>query len=153
MVLDGGRCGVGLESTIVGCLSDEPVLLRPGGIAREDIESVLGIPLVQEKASDAPVAPGQLASHYAPRASVRMNATDVLEGEALLAFGPDVPSHDGPMCNLSESGDLTEAAANLFAMLHMLDASGAPCIAVMPVPQTGLGVAINDRVARAAAPR
>ena len=154
MVLDGGKCGIGLESTIVSCLASPPVLLRPGGIAREAIEEMLGRTLAIDKDDgEMPVAPGQLKSHYAPRAAVRMNAMDPRDGEALLAFGPDLPAHDAMMCNLSESGDLSEAAANLFAMLHELDASGAAGIAVMPIPQIGLGLAINDRLNRASAER
>lgn len=154
MVLDGGECGIGLESTIVGCIAEPPVLLRPGGIAREEIEEVLGTPLVlAQDDSEIPLAPGQLKSHYAPRATVRMNAVDVRNGESLLAFGADLPAHGAEMRNLSESGDLSEAAANLFAMLHELDASGAVGIAVMPIPDVGLGLAINDRLKRASAER
>ena len=154
MVLDGGVCGIGLESTIVSCLAEPPALLRPGGIAREAIEDVLGgtLAMVNDD-GEMPVAPGQLRSHYAPRAAVRMNATDVRDGEALLAFGPDLPVHGTMMRNLSEHGDLREAAANLFAMLHELDASGAAGIAVMPIPDVGLGLAINDRLNRASAKR
>jgi L-threonylcarbamoyladenylate synthase len=154
MVLDGGVCGIGLESTIVGCLAGPPALLRPGGIAREVTEDVLGHALATAKDdSDTPLAPGQLKSHYAPRAAVRMNAMDVREGEALLAFGSGLPAHSAMMRNLSKSGDLSEAAANLFAMLHELDASGAASIAVMPIPENGLGLAINDRLNRASAER
>lgn len=154
MVLDGGVCGIGLESTIVSCMAGPPALLRPGGIARETIEAVLGYTLATPQGdSEAPVAPGQLKSHYAPRATVRMNATEVHDGEALLAFGPELPAHDAMMRNLSEHADLREAAANLFAMLHELDASGAAGIAVMPIPKTGLGLAINDRLSRASAER
>ncbi|NNE21530.1 MAG: threonylcarbamoyl-AMP synthase [Rhizobiales bacterium] len=154
MVLDGGTCGIGLESTIISCLAEPPALLRPGGIACETIEDVLeGAMATVNDDGEAPVAPGQLASHYAPRAKVRMGATSVQDGEALLAFGPKLPSHAGEMRNLSERGDLGEAAANLFAMLHELDASGAAGIAVMPIPDTGLGLAINDRLNRASAER
>ena len=154
MVLDGGVCGIGLESTIVSCLAGAPALLRPGGIARETIEAVLGYALATpQDDSKAPVAPGQLKSHYAPRATVRMNATEVHDGEALLAFGSELPAHDAMMRNLSKRADLREAAANLFAMLHELDASGTASIAVMPIPETGLGLAINDRLSRASAER
>ncbi len=148
-VLDMGACEVGLESTIVSCLGEEPVLLRPGGISQEQIEAVLGKGLRQRVGhADAPVAPGQLESHYAPNARVRLNATSAREGEVMLSFG----KVDGAM-NLSPSGDLKEAAANLFAMLHALDATGAAAIAVAPIPDIGLGAAINDRLNRAAAPR
>jgi L-threonylcarbamoyladenylate synthase len=148
-VLDMGTCEVGLESTIVSCLDEEPVLLRPGGISREQLEAVLGKP-VRGGADNtsAPVAPGQLESHYAPDARVRLNATAPREYEVMLGFG----KIDGTM-NLSPSSDLKEAAANLFAMLHALDAQGAAVIAVAPIPHDGLGVAINDRLSRAAAPR
>ncbi len=152
MVIDGGACDVGVESTIVACL-DEPTLLRPGGLAREEIERVLGRALtVASVAEDAPLAPGMLASHYAPKAKLRLNATAPRDGEALLAFGP-ASEFAGTMFNLSARGDLIEAAANLFSHLHALDAAGARSIAVMRVPHQGLGEAINDRLARAAAPR
>lgn len=153
VILDGGPCEVGLESTIVACLEDEPELLRPGGLPRERIEALLGAPLRTLKRAGRPLAPGGLESHYAPAARLRLEARQVREGEALLAFGPDVPAHSGPMRNLSPAGDLTEAAANLFRMLHELDQSGRPVIAVMPIPHGGLGEAINDRLRRAAAPR
>ncbi|MEM1130722.1 MAG: L-threonylcarbamoyladenylate synthase [Pseudomonadota bacterium] len=148
-VIDGGACGVGIESTIVD-LTGAPRLLRPGGIATEDIEDVLGINLKVETIVDetTPTAPGQLASHYAPSAKVRMNAEAAEAGEVLLGFGPVA----GATRNLSEAGDLVEAAANLFADLHALDGTGSS-IAVSPIPDTGLGRAINDRLRRAAAPR
>jgi L-threonylcarbamoyladenylate synthase len=152
LLLDGGPCPVGLESTIVACL-DGPTLLRPGGVAREEIERVLGRALVVPPAQAAPLAPGMLASHYAPKARLRLNAETARAGEALLAFGPNAPPVNGAMLNLSARGDLVEAAANLFSHLRALDASGAKAIAVMPVPNEGLGEAINDRLARAAAPR
>jgi L-threonylcarbamoyladenylate synthase len=159
LILDGGATKVGLESTIVACLA-EPVLLRPGGLSREAIEQALGTtlrdaPAAVQEPQDAPLAPGMLASHYAPRASLRLQATSAAPGQALLAFGPaPVPQpHDGIILNLSPRGDLVEAAANLFAHLRALDASGAKVIAVMPIPAKGLGEAINDRLARAAAPR
>jgi len=151
MILDGGPAALGLESTIVGFDGAVPVLLRPGAIAREEIEAIAG-PL-REKATGAVNAPGQSASHYAPRARLRLNATEVQPGEALLAFGAKVPGGARMTLNLSETGDLREAAANLFAMLRALDASGAKTIAAMPVPDAGLGEAINDRLRRAAAPR
>ena len=152
MVIDGGACDVGVESTIVACLG-EPTLLRPGGLAREPIERALGRALaIPTIADDAPLAPGMLASHYAPKAKLRLNADAPRDGEALLAFGP-APDFSGTMFNLSERGNLIEAAANLFSHLRALDASGAKTIAVMRVPHQGLGEAINDRLARAAAPR
>jgi L-threonylcarbamoyladenylate synthase len=152
MVIDGGACAVGVESTIVACLG-EPTLLRPGGLARDDIERVLGRALaVAPVIDDAPLAPGMLASHYAPKAKLRLNATSPRDGEALLAFGK-APPFEGATFNLSARGDLIEAAANLFSHLRALDASGAKTIAVMAVPYDGLGEAINDRLTRAAAPR
>src|SRR6056297_2987972 len=146
-VLDGGACDVGVESTILG-LADGPVLLRPGGIAAEEIEAVIGAPVAHHAEGSAISAPGQLASHYAPGASVRLNAETRQDGELLLGFGPVACD-----LNLSPTGDLREAAANLFGHLHALDAQGAKAIAVSPIPDTGLGQAINDRLRRAAAPR
>ncbi len=156
LIVDGGPTRMGLESTIVACL-DGPVLLRPGALARTDIERVIGRPLGSPPASSdaAPVAPGQLASHYAPCARLRLEATSIEDGEGLLAFGSVLPAnaeHAARVLNLSPGGDLIEAAANLFSHLRTLDAAVSQ-IAVMPVPQSGLGEAINDRLARAAAPR
>jgi L-threonylcarbamoyladenylate synthase len=155
-ILDGGPTQVGLESTIVACL-DHPVLLRPGGLPREAIEHALGQALVAGSPADEnkPLAPGMLVSHYAPTAVLRLNASSVELGEALLAFGParDVQARDTVVLNLSPRGVLVEAAANLFSHLRALDAAGAKTIAVMPIPQEGLGEAINDRLARAAGPR
>ncbi len=154
LILDGGATSVGIEFTIVSCL-EMPTLLRPGGLPREAIERVLGHALLEAEqplADDAPLAPGMLASHYAPRAMLRLNATDVQPGEALLAFGGAALRAE-TMLNLSNKADLVEAAANLFSHLRTLDASGARGIAVMPIPNEGLGEAINDRLARAAAPR
>lgn len=145
-VLDDGPCGVGLESTIVG-LSGEPALLRPGGVALEQIEAVLGTQLHHHLPGDALSAPGQLQSHYAPDAPVRLDASTAQGDEVLLGFGPV----DCDL-NLSAKGDLSEAAANLFAALHSLNDTGRP-IAVTPIPDHGLGAAINDRLRRAAAPR
>lgn len=156
MVLDSGPTPLGLESTVLGVDGEDAVLLRPGALAREEIERFLGTPLKTAPPNgktNTPTAPGQLASHYAPRAAVRLNATDVQTGEALLAFGPHVPPCDGPHYNLSPTGDVTEAAVHLFAALRALDQNGVTTIAVMPIPETGLGEAINDRLARAAAPR
>ncbi len=145
-VLDGGPCAVGLESTIVAT-HPAPVLLRPGGLPAEALEACLGAPLDRQDAGEAINAPGQLASHYAPKASLRLNAEAARAGEVLLGFGAMESD-----LNLSATGDLVEAAANLFGHLHALDAKDAP-IAVAPVPETGLGRAINDRLRRAAAPR
>ncbi|MDT0681314.1 L-threonylcarbamoyladenylate synthase [Roseicyclus sp. F158] len=146
-VLDGGPADVGVESTILG-LWDVPRLLRPGGLPAEEIEDALGRPLAGPPDAGAPAAPGMLASHYAPGASVRLGATGIEAGEVLLGFG-DAP---GAAMNLSPGGDLREAAANLFGYLRDLDGM-APVIAVSPIPETGLGRAINDRLRRAAAPR
>jgi L-threonylcarbamoyladenylate synthase len=146
-VVDGGVCGVGVESTIVSC-TGRPALLREGGIPREALEACLGVVLQHQDDPDAPRSPGQLASHYAPSGRVRLNADHARPDEILLGFGPV----DAPL-NLSPSGDLVAAAANLFACLHQLDAMGAKAIAVSPIPEHGLGRAINDRLRRAAAPR
>ncbi|WP_416899579.1 MAG: L-threonylcarbamoyladenylate synthase [Minwuia sp.] len=149
VVLDGGDCPVGVESTVVGIFDGKPALLRPGGVAAEEIEAVVG-PLARPKTDpNAPQSPGMLVSHYAPARPVRLNAAEAGDDEILLGFGPDAP--DGP--NLSRDGDLVEAAANLFRMLHELDGADGRAIAVMPVPETGLGLAINDRLRRAAADR
>lgn len=157
LIIDAGPTHVGLESTIVACVN-ETALLRPGGIERKAIETVLGEPLAATTTDveETPPAPGMFASHYAPRARLRLAARSVGVDEALLAFGP-VPCEGAAratnMLNLSDRGDLVEAAANLFSHLRALDNSGARTIAVMPVPSDGLGEAINDRLARAAAPR
>ena len=157
-ILDGGPTALGLESTIVDCTGEAPRILRAGGVPREKLEQALGMKLAQAAAHDgaAPTSPGQLASHYATLAAIRLNAREVLPGEALLAFGSALPQGAAQavaMLNLSPRGDLVEAAANLFAHLRALDASGAKTIAVMPIPAHDLGEAINDRLARAAAPR
>ena len=149
VILDGGPCAVGLESTIVALTGGAPCLLRAGGVPSEAIEALLGHPLTAPVAGAAPQAPGQLASHYAPRARLRLNAAAPEPGEHFIGFGSGCPVEN----NLSATGDLTEAAANLFGLLHALDASGAEAIAVAPVPGHGLGAAINDRLIRAAAPR
>jgi L-threonylcarbamoyladenylate synthase len=152
IIIDGGPCSVGVESTIVSC-AGQPTLLRPGGIPREAIERVLGSALgISRDGDEAPAAPGMLASHYAPKAALRLDADGARPGEALLAFGP-APETPATTLNLSPRGDLIEAAANLFSHLRALDASGAKRIAVMKVPHDGLGEAINDRLRRAAAPR
>lgn len=150
-VLDGGPCRAGVESTIIRVLDDHLVQLRAGAVARDEIERLLGVPVAVAEKDAAVAAPGMLASHYAPDALMRLNATP-RDGEAYLAFGK-VPDFAGVMRNLSPSGDLHEAARNLFSMLHELDAVGAGVIAVAPIPETGLGEAINDRLHRAAAPR
>jgi L-threonylcarbamoyladenylate synthase len=157
LIVDGGAVEVGIESTVVGCF-ETPMLLRPGGLPREAIERVLGralaaVPTEMAGETAAPLAPGMLASHYAPRTPVRLAADRVEPGEALLAFGLlAVAGSDNAIAvmNLSERGDLAEAAANLFGYLRSLDTTGARGIAVMPVPDHGLGEAINDRLRRAA---
>jgi L-threonylcarbamoyladenylate synthase len=160
LIVDGGPVAVGVESTIVGCF-DAPMLLRPGGVPRAEIERVLGRALTQaptdaESDSGQPLAPGMLASHYAPRAKVRLNAQRLEPGEALLAFGLGAISGidaGSIVMNLSERGDLDEAAANLFGHLRALDSKDVGTIAVMPIPHEGLGEAINDRLRRAAVGR
>ena len=146
-VVDDGACGVGLESTIVGLAGPRPMLLRPGGLAAEEVEARLGHPLQHRDTGDALTAPGQLLSHYAPNERVRLNVSQAEPGELMLGFGA-MPCD----LNLSAHGSLTEAAANLFGHLHQLDVLGRP-IAVAPIPNHGLGHAINDRLHRAAAPR
>ncbi|MBP1807208.1 L-threonylcarbamoyladenylate synthase [Rubellimicrobium aerolatum] len=146
-VLDGGACAVGVESTILA-LEPEPRLLRAGGLPVEALEQALGQRIAVDTDPARVAAPGQMASHYAPKGSVRLNAVAAEPGEVMLGFGPV-----GGELTLSASGDLREAAASLFGCLHRLDAMGAGRIAVAPVPETGLGRAINDRLRRAAAPR
>ena len=158
LIVDGGPVSVGVESTIVGCF-DRPMLLRPGGVPRAEIEHILGEALMRLPEDEAdkslPLAPGMLASHYAPRTQVRLNARTIESGEVLLAFGPNVMAAENAagVMNLSQQGDLVEAAANLFGYLRALDTKGARGIAVMPIPETGLGEAINDRLRRAAVPQ
>ena len=157
LIVDGGAVAVGVESTIVGCF-DAPMLLRPGGLPRDEIERVLGRKLARPpndpvSSTSQPLAPGMLASHYAPRTPVRLNAERIEAGEALLAFGPGIVAGvdtSNAVMNLSARGDLTEAAAHLFGYLRALDAGGARAIAVTPIPHHGLGEAINDRLRRAA---
>lgn len=163
LIVAGGACMVGLESTVLDLSGPDAVVLRPGAVTAEDIADVLGVPVAIDLGDhDAPKSPGQLLRHYAPGIPVRLSAVDLLPGEALLAFGSikfmgvrgggaaaGLP--DGARRNLSETGDLYEAAANLFRMLRELDRPGHTAIAVMNVPDTGLGVAINDRLRRAAA--
>jgi L-threonylcarbamoyladenylate synthase len=156
-IVDGGATAVGVESTIVACLG-EPLLLRPGGVPRAAIERALGRTLADaaDRREDLPLAPGMLTSHYAPRTRLRLNADRIAPGEALLAFGSVQIAGVGDakkVLNLSQHGDLVEGAANLFSHLRALDTVGASAIAVMPIPDQGLGEAINDRLGRAAAGR
>lgn len=163
MVLAGGACEIGLESTILDLTGDHPEILRPGAVVAEDFQSRFDFPVVYNVAINekAPKSPGQLLKHYAPARPVRLRAVDLGGDEALLAFGSlkfmglkggghvkDLPQ--SRVLNLSESGDLHEAAANLFAMLKALDRPEHSAIAVMDIPDTGLGIAINDRLSRAA---
>lgn len=145
-IVDGGACPVGLESTIVGCTDGNASLLRAGGLPIEALEQAIGAPLSKLQGTEI-TAPGQLTSHYAPAGQVRLNASVAQGDEVLLGFGPMVCD-----VNLSETGDLQQAASRLFDCLHQLDALARP-IAVAPIPERGLGVAINDRLRRAAAPR
>ncbi|RTL92418.1 threonylcarbamoyl-AMP synthase [Ancylobacter aquaticus] len=163
LILDAGPCAVGVESTILDCTGGTPVLLRPGGLAREAIEAALGMPLATAAPSPetsgsktGPLAPGMLASHYAPSVPVRLGVHEIRPGEALLSFaGARPPGSETAALvrDLSPSGDLVEAASRLFALLRELDAAGAQGIAVVPLPRHGLGEAIADRLRRAAAPR
>jgi L-threonylcarbamoyladenylate synthase len=153
LVIDGGPCLIGLESTVLDLTTDQTTLLRPGGATREAIESVIGPIAISEALPAGDVArksPGQLESHYAPSRPVRLNAVSVSADEGLLAFGPQAPQGAMLTYNLSATGDLGQAAANLFAMLRALDRPGIGRIAVMPIPEAGLGLAINDRLRRAA---
>ena len=153
LILDDGPCAIGVESTVLDLTVDPPALLRPGAIDSDAIAALSGR---LAKPSGAPTgglkSPGMLESHYAPNVSIRLNATSVAPDEALLGFGADIPQGARATLNLSPGGDLAEAAANFFAMLRALDASGASAIAVMAIPRHGLGEAINDRLQRAAAP-
>jgi L-threonylcarbamoyladenylate synthase len=152
-VVDGGPCPVGVESTVLSLLEDRPRILRPGAVTAEAVSEALKEPVPIEMGTEdsaAPRSPGRLISHYAPSLPVRRNAAAAEPAEALLGFGPSAPTD---ALNLSPTGDLQEAAANLFAMLRQLDDPKFRAIAVMPVPETGLGIAINDRLRRAAAPR
>jgi L-threonylcarbamoyladenylate synthase len=158
MILDDGPCHLGIESTIVDARSGTLTLLRPGAIPLEALADIAGTtinePMLRmETSRKARTSPGQLESHYAPSKRVCLNVTEPKPDQALLAFGPLPGPHTGPLYNLSTTGDLLEAAANLFEGLRQLDATQADTIAVMPIPQNGLGHAINDRLQRAAAPR
>jgi len=150
LILDGGPCAVGIESTVIGFDGERAVLLRPGAIARSELEPITGA-LKAPRAGHV-ASPGMLKSHYAPNAALRLEVKHPKKDEALLAFGPRPPDAEITL-NLSERADTREAAANLFAMLRRLDAQGPKTIAVMPIPDDGLGEAINDRLRRAAAPR
>ena len=151
MILDGGPAPLGLESTVMDLSGEAPALLRPGAVTLEALTELLGP--IALPGSGLPKSPGMLASHYAPQLPVRVAATEARPGEVLLAFGPDAPSGFAEVLWLSRSGDLAEAAANLFAMLRQLDRPSFTGIAVMPIPERGLGRTINDRLRRAAAPR
>ena len=153
LILDAGPCDVGLESTVLDLTAPIPLLLRPGGAALEHLRAVIGRVDIAAAVEDAPRSPGQLSSHYAPGIPVRLNVSEPHPGEALLAFGAEAPPGFAQVLNLSRTGDLAEAAANLFAMLRHLDRPEFSGIAVMPIPEVGLGRAINDRLRRAAAPR
>jgi L-threonylcarbamoyladenylate synthase len=154
LILAGGRCAVGLESTVLDLSGPEPLLLRPGAVTKEEIEAAIGPVTLSVEAApgEAPKSPGQAFRHYAPRLPLRIEARDIRPGEAFLAFGPNPFSGKGAAerLNLSKEGDLFEAAANLFAMLRRLDRPEFSGIAVAPVPETGIGAAINDRLRRAA---
>jgi L-threonylcarbamoyladenylate synthase len=150
MILDGGPSPLGIESTVVSVVGEEPALLRPGAVPRDAIERVLGAPLAAAEAAERAASPGQLPTHYAPMTPLRLDASAVRDDEALLAFGGDVPAGARVTVNLSQSGNLDEAASKLFGTLRELDQAGVTAIAVMPIPATGLGEAINDRLRRAA---
>lgn len=157
-IVVGGRCSVGLESTVLDLTGDRPTILRPGSVLAEDLAALIG-PVADPGAlvageGDAPRSPGQLSSHYAPGAPVRLEALSAPEDAGFLTFGPDTFSRGGRIrLNLSPGGDLEEAAANLFAYMRRMDEAGVSEIVVMPIPRVGLGLAINDRLTRAAAPR
>lgn len=149
-LLDGGRCTIGLESTVVDLTAEYPVILRPGAVTAQMLEEALGSPVHGAENDNIRIrAPGMLQSHYAPTLPVRLNATELKPGEALLAFGAGVPEEAAEVMNLSGKGDLAEAAANLFACLRRLDRPEFTGIAIMPIPEQGLGIAINDRLRRA----
>lgn len=156
-IVMGAPSPIGVESSIFGCLGAQITLLRPGGITRAEAEAAIGEPVQDHhiERADAPEAPGRLASHYAPRARLRLEALDLQKGEACLAFGADIPpgAQAGLTLNLSPKGDLVEAASHLYAHLRQLDSLGVTSIAVVPLPKFGLGEAIADRLRRAAAPK
>ena len=154
LILAGGKTQIGVESTVLNLTTARPTLLRPGGVTKEQLEHLLGhIDDASHSSSNTPASPGMLASHYAPNIPLRMNAESAAADEALLTFGPDMLVKGGGMrLNLSPDGDLNEAAANLFAMLRQLDQATMKAIAVVTIPNTGLGLAINDRLKRASVP-
>ncbi len=152
LILAGGRADVGVESTVLDLTGSEPAILRPGAVSAEDLAAVFGAVGFAADTDAQPRSPGRLPSHYAPATPLRLDARDVAQNEALLTFGPDLRKGDH-IRNLSEKGDPAEAAANLFAMLRELDRLNLGGIAVSPIPETGLGVAVNDRLRRAATPR
>lgn len=152
LILDGGPTVIGVESTVLDLTGQHPLILRPGGITREQLEDTLGEKIGNALHTGTPLSPGMLKSHYAPDLPLRLNALEAGNSEALLAFGPDSHVPGGALrLNLSVSGDLKEASANLFSMLRQLDRTDFSRIAVMPIPESGLGAAINDRLRRAAA--
>ena len=153
LILDAGPCPVGLESTVLDLTGTAPVLLRPGGVALEELTDLFGSLETRQTEPGAPRAPGSLPSHYAPDLPVRLDAREARPGEALLGFGPEAPPGFAEVLWLSQTGDLAEAAANLFALLRRLDRPEFAGIAVMPIPERDLGRAINDRLRRAAAAR
>jgi len=151
LIVDGGPCAIGLESTVLDVSGDTSRLLRAGGLSVEDIESAIGGELAGATVADTPRAPGQTLDHYAPRHPLRCDARDPRPDEVLVGFGPELPAGAATSLNLSPTGDLVEAASNLFALLHEADRLDVVGIAVMPIPERGLGRAINDRLRRAAA--
>jgi L-threonylcarbamoyladenylate synthase len=153
LILDDGPCPVGVESTVLDLTGPTPALLRAGGVTLEELRGVFGDIEIPAAGENTPRAPGRLPSHYAPGLAVRLDAVDARPGEALLAFGPEAPAGFAEVLFLSRSADLAEAAANLFAMLRRLDRPEFSGIAVLPIPEVGLGRAINDRLRRAAAPK
>jgi L-threonylcarbamoyladenylate synthase len=153
LILDGGACLVGVESTVLDLSGGRPVLLRPGGVILEELREIFPDIETAPAGEATPRSPGRLPSHYAPSLPVRLDAKSAKPGEALLAFGPEAPRGFAEVLYLSRTGDLAEAAANLFVMLRRLDRREFGGIAVMPIPDEGLGRAINDRLRRAAAPR
>ena len=158
IILDGGRCDSGVESTVVDCSGNQAIILRPGGVTREEVAECLAgsdlvlAPTLPPSEFSQPASPGMLESHYAPRAALEMNVTTARPCMELIGFG-DIQGAGTDTANLSPAGDLVEAAANLFDMLHQADAHGSAVIGVAPIPTGGIGEAINDRLRRAAAPR
>lgn len=150
-ILDGGPCQVGLESTVIDATGEAPVILRLGGLTKDEIEDAAGMKaLIAGDDHQAPKSPGMMRRHYAPSIPLRLNVTTPAEGEGWLGFGPDCPT---ATLNLSPSGNLREAAANLFAMMHEMDSKTFKSMAIAPIPMEGLGLAINDRIKRAATPQ